>query len=162
MPFASSAARLCFTRTSSSTRICVVLLCSTIVEQTSACRLTNEPSYRPTTSRKMAQSQSMASGTSFLCPHFDVCADCLADRHASPLLSNNPFRNRVSSESQSPGQPVQSGRPISTNPFLDATEVGTAQTTAVPSAPLVNGRMSPEKKTLSDNTTELFVRLADI
>lgn len=103
----------------------------------------------------------MASGTSFY-PHFDVLTDCLADQRTSPLLSNNPFRNRVSLEPQSSGQPVQGGRPIATNPFLDATEVGTAQTTTVPSATVVNGRMSPEKKTLSDNTTELFVRLTDI
>jgi hypothetical protein len=90
-----------------------------------------------------------------------VLANSRGDRRTSPLLSNNPFRNRVSSEPKSPAPPVQGGRPISTNPFLDSTEIGTTQTTAAPSTTVPNGRVSPEKKTFSENTIELFVRLAD-
>lgn len=42
-----------------------------------------------------------------------------ADRGASPLMSNNPFRNKIHSHIS----PEPSPRPISTNPFLDITEV---------------------------------------
>jgi hypothetical protein len=104
----------------------------------------------------------MVAGTSYLDYLSDVLANSSVDRRASPLLSNNPFRNRVPSEPQSPAPPIQGGRPISTNPFLDATEIGTAQTTVVPGTTVPSGRMSPEKKAFSQNTTELFVRLADI
>ncbi|KAK5937077.1 hypothetical protein PMZ80_010617 [Knufia obscura] len=41
------------------------------------------------------------------------------DRGASPLMSNNPFRNKIHSHIS----PEPSPRPISTNPFLDITEV---------------------------------------
>ena len=113
----------------------------------------------------MAESQPIASGTSYVYYLSTVLANPLVDRRASPLLSNNPFRNRVSSEPQSPGLPIQGGRPVSTNPFLDSKEIGTTQTEAAPAAPAataLNGRMSPDKKTFDDNTTELFVRLAHI
>jgi hypothetical protein len=111
----------------------------------------------------MVEIQPMASGTSYLQHLFNVLADSLVDRRASPLLSNNPFKNRIPSEPQSPALPLQGGRPISTNPFLDSEEIGTAQTTVVlPGTSVANGRISPEKKIFSDNTTKLFVRLAEI
>jgi hypothetical protein len=110
----------------------------------------------------MAESQPIVSGTSYVYYLSTVLANPLVDRHASPLLSNNPFRNRIPSEPQSPGLPIQGGRPVSTNPFLDSIEIGMTQTKAAPAATVLNGRMSPDKKTFDDNTTELFVRLAHI
>lgn len=106
----------------------------------------------------MAESQPIASGTSYVYYLLTIFANPLVDRRNSPLLSNNPFRNRIPSEPQSPGLPIQGGRPVSTNPFLDSTEIRTAQTTVAPVATAPNGRMSPDKKTFTENTTELFVR----
>ena len=110
----------------------------------------------------MAESQPIASGTSYVYYLLTILANPWVDRRASPLLSNNPFRNRLPSEPQSPGLPIQGGRPISTNPFLDSIEIGTTQTKAAPAATALNGRLSPDKKIFDDNTTELFVRLAHV
>src|SRR4051812_32813332 len=110
----------------------------------------------------MAESESIASGTSYVSYLSTVLANPLVERRTSPLLSNNPFRNCIPSEPQSPGLPIQGGTPVSTNPFLDSTEIGTAQTTAAPAATAPNGRMSPDKKTFNEDTPELFVSLAHI
>lgn len=107
----------------------------------------------------MAESQTMASGASYFGDCFGAVTDSAIDRGTSPLLSNNPFRNRIPSVSQNSAIQIQGARPISTNPFLDTTEIGTAQTTTVPDTAAANGRMSPEKKTAADTTTELFVGL---
>jgi hypothetical protein len=109
----------------------------------------------------MTESQPITSGTSYFHYLSNVFPNSSVDRRTSPLLSNNPFRNHVPSEPQSPALPIQGGRPTSTNPFLDDTEIRTAQTTVVPVTTGADGRVSPEKKPFSDNTTELFVRLAD-
>ncbi|KAK5236328.1 hypothetical protein LTR47_002279 [Exophiala xenobiotica] len=48
-------------------------------------------------------------------------AASLADRGPSPLGSNNPFRSRLAENAISPGlAPV---KPVSTNPFLDSSEI---------------------------------------
>ena len=48
--------------------------------------------------------------------HTDLVA---VDQGPSPLMSNNPFRNKLGSQIS----PQPSPRPLSTNPFLDATEI---------------------------------------
>lgn len=63
------------------------------------------------------------------------------DRGVSPLMSNNPFRNRIASTT-STGM-----RPVSTNPFLDTNEV-------------TNGLSIPSAKPAPENinsTAEMLV-----
>ena len=80
------------------------------------------------------------------------------DRRASPLLSNNPFRSRIASGPTSPASETQSSaRPVSNNPFLDATELAASPPTTELVMNGQNGRMSPPKATMSEHTKELFV-----
>ena len=83
----------------------------------------------------------------------------VADRRPSPLLSNNPFRNRISSASPSPPPAGQSQNRVSTNPFLDTNELATSpnRSTAPVNGLTESTTTSPEKKTVTENTRELFV-----
>ncbi|KIX06188.1 uncharacterized protein Z518_04162 [Rhinocladiella mackenziei CBS 650.93] len=74
----------------------------------------------------------------------------LADRGPS-LASNNPFRNRVSDHATSP--PLAPIRPVSTNPFLDASEMilpdGTTRT-----SPTAESAASPSS--ITDQAADIF------
>lgn len=81
------------------------------------------------------------------------------ERQPSPQLninlsSNNPFRNRAVSPSAT--SPNSTGRPVSTNPFLDETDLTSFQ--SAPSASM----SSTSKPSLMGNTAELFVCLSFI
>lgn len=71
------------------------------------------------------------------------------DRGASSLASNNPFRNRMTETATSPGlAPI---KPVSTNPFLDSSELA------------ANGRLPPtgtngvKQTSEPDQTLDIFV-----
>ena len=79
------------------------------------------------------------------------------DRQASPLLavnlgSNNPFRTRALSPSNSTTPIARPERPTSTNPFLDDSDAPSPQ-----SAPAPKTSSPIEKLDLTDNTRDLFV-----
>lgn len=69
-----------------------------------------------------------------------------ADRGASPLMSNNPFRNRIGGQVS----PATSPRPVSTNPFLDTTEINN-MTNGSTNGVIANGSV--------EKTADTFVRL---
>lgn len=80
----------------------------------------------------------------------DLTNNLLTERGPSPLASNNPFRSRVADNATSPAlAPIRS---VSTNPFLDVTEIksreGTTRTTAV-----ADSAQQPSV----DKTTDIFV-----
>ncbi|KAJ9294509.1 hypothetical protein DTO271G3_6777 [Paecilomyces variotii] len=79
------------------------------------------------------------------------------ERQPSPQLnlnlsSNNPFRNRAVSPSAT--SPNSTGRPVSTNPFLDEADLSSFQ--SAPSASM----SSTAKPSLMGNTAELFENLS--
>ncbi|KAL5364994.1 Pal1 cell morphology protein-domain-containing protein [Aspergillus floccosus] len=80
-------------------------------------------------------------------------------RQTSPvnLGSNNPFRNRALSPSNSIASGTRPERPTSTNPFLDDTDALSPQ-----SAPVGSTMFSPidDKNDLTGNTRDLFENLS--
>ena len=87
-----------------------------------------------------------------------------SDRHASTLLSNNPFRDRAVSSNLSqsftksnvPDQANQ--RFSSTNPFLDSSDL-VAPTPAPAPEMAATGRQSSSKPAMTETAIELFVSL---
>jgi hypothetical protein len=102
-------------------------------------------------------------------PSANQCILFLAlDSHPSPglslnLSSNNPFRNRAASPSLSDGQrsPFDPPpRPVSRNPFLDASSTATFQQPRVGSPEKMSFATdsSAPRPALTGNAAELFVR----
>ena len=100
------------------------------------------------------------------------------ERQTSPgltanLPSNNPFRNRATSPSNSLPSPIATTfnhipstapeRPVSRNPFLDQTDKKTSSTVQVRSASpdkgssAMAGSASPQRAMLTGHAAELFV-----
>ena len=81
-------------------------------------------------------------------------SSAIPERRPSPLLSNNPFRNRAASPNnlQNPSSPSFKAT-ASKNPFLDMTEQG-------PTTSSVNDRSSPSKPLFSGSAVELFVSVS--
>ncbi|KIW50034.1 hypothetical protein PV05_11658 [Exophiala xenobiotica] len=78
----------------------------------------------------------------------------LADRGPSPLASNNPFRNRLVDNAISPGlAPV---KPVSTNPFLDSSEIASPDGTSNGTSTGDNVTKSPKP---ADLTADIFASL---
>ena len=77
------------------------------------------------------------------------------DRRPSPLLSNNPFRNRTGSGPTSPAFPTPANGTSATNPFLDPRESTMAPAQTVNTVP-GGGKTSPAKTNATESTTELF------
>lgn len=71
------------------------------------------------------------------------------ERGPSPLASNNPFRNRAADRAISPGV---APRTTATNPFLDVSELGSAEGTTKTGATAGNA-----KTPSAEQTSDIFV-----
>lgn len=82
------------------------------------------------------------------------------------LSSNNPFRNRaasphLSSGPPTPAEPLPSPRPVSRNPFLDASypnHNSSTQQASQPDKMSSAGTSATQNPALTANATDLFVR----
>jgi hypothetical protein len=75
-----------------------------------------------------------------------------SDRVASPLASNNPFRNKIGSGATSPTNAGPVIAPISNNPFLDSNEV-----TVDSNKPIIASSSASSKVGTTEKATELLV-----
>jgi len=89
-----------------------------------------------------------------------VLTNTIADRDPTPLMSNNPFRSRIGSNSTNPSYGSQAyaqvTQPASRNPFLDATEIIPESQRSMPPSN-TNDRAPTGKSGVLEDTTEVLV-----